>query len=433
MNLTIQVGGTSGAFDAVLFAVVYGSRLLYQLFLLKHRDTSGTKGDWHELLLVVGPKNALVVFTVAWLWHGVARNEWYYVGWFVFLLGIIARFLALRDLGKMYSLNVDIRSEHRLVRHGMYSLVRHPLYVAYVLDTLGVLLFLQTWYVWLVLATVVIGWAVRIPQEERTLRRTFGTEYEVYSAEVPGVNLILGVWRRASRRHRSPASADLRSPRIFAIKKASLSDAEKSEIEIHLAEYNALSEFQRDAKATFVKIAIYHNTGILVVLTWLLQNSSKSDSVVSRLMSVGYFWPLLFFLPVLNSVLIIASAYQAYSFFCVALHFAHMRRRLIELVGGNVLAYEEKFERFVGRVRQLSLLLDLMAAVVWFTVPVMLVGAITGVGVTTSGALDSPLSRWAFGLGVVASMAAFFYLGGLLVLMRQVGRANPKGGAADGG
>jgi hypothetical protein len=149
-------------------------------------------------------------------------------------------------------------------------------------------------------------------------------------------------------------------------------------------------------------------------------------------MSVGYFWPLLFFLPVLNSVLIIASAYQAYSFFCVALHFAQMRRRLIELVGSNVFAYEEKFEKFVGPVRQLSLLLDLMAAVVWFTVPVMLAGAIAGIGVTTSGALDSSLSRWAFGLGALASMSALFYLGGLLVLMRQVGRASPKEGEGDG-
>src|SRR5205085_266925 len=141
-------------------------------------------GDSRELFLVVIPKNILVALTVILLIVGVPWSSTFFFGWILFLIGIILRLLALRQLGPMYSLNVDIREHHRLVTSGAYSLVRHPLYLAYILDTLGILLFLQRWYLYLFIVPIIVGWLVRIPDEERDLLATFGKKYSDYAARV---------------------------------------------------------------------------------------------------------------------------------------------------------------------------------------------------------------------------------------------------------
>src|SRR5262249_38068224 len=161
--------------------------------------------------------------------------------------------------------------------------------------------------------------------------------------------------------------------------------------------------------------AIYHNTGIVVVVTWLLQNSGNKDGAVALLLKNGYFFPLMFGLPVLNAVLMIASAYQAYSFFCVALHFARMRRRLEDLLGNEVFAYEDKFARLVGSQRQLSLFLDVLAAIMWFIVPLLLGVGIAVVGPRQPGALATRLCKWSYGLGCGATLTALGYLLGLII------------------
>ena len=128
---------------------------------------------------------------------------------------------------------------------------------------------------------------------------------------------------------------------------------QQSEIEVHLSEYNALSQFQRDAKGTFVKIAMYHNTGIVIIVTWILKQSKDTIEVLSYIANSGYFLPIMFLLPVINSVLIIACSYQIYSFYCVALHFQSLRLRLNEILKNDVLKYEDKFGRLIGDQRQL--------------------------------------------------------------------------------
>jgi len=129
-----------------------------------------------------------------------------------------------------------------------------------------------------------------------------------------------------------------------------MKECEKSEIEVHLAEYNALSEFQRDAKSTFVKVAMYHNTGIVVIVTWMFKHYKDVANLLDNLNS-NFFIPVISILPVVNSVLIIGCAYQVYSFYCVAKHFQLLRKRLIDILGNNVLEYEDKFGRLFSRER----------------------------------------------------------------------------------
>lgn len=420
---------------AITFTLIYGIRLAYQAYLLRNRDRSGEHGDWGEILLVLVPKNLLVILTIYLLILGVPFNVFFVTGWTIFLFAIALRFVALYQLGPMYSLNVDIRREHKLITGGVFSVVRHPLYLAYILDTIGIVIFLQRWYFWIVVVFVVAGWLIRIRSEEATLREAFGNRYTEYMNRVPSLNIVAGTLRRFPKlRFKAHASGEesqgsgTPSPLVGPGRNhgSELSETQSGELEVHIAEYNALSEFQRDAKSTFVRVAMYHNTGIIVVTTWVLQQASTPGGVVSALTSSGYLLPVLFALPVVNAVLIVGCAYQVYSFFCVALHFQSLRSRLSELVGRDVLAYEDKFRGTGVHGRKLSLFLDVMAATMWFVIPVVL-AAVVAIGAPIWITCPTIYCRLAYWAGTTLSVVAIGYLIGVVIFMLRTLRAEGLG------
>src|SRR5260221_9342982 len=49
---------------------------------------------------------------------------------------LVVRNVAIRALGRFWSLQIEIRSEHQLVREGIYNYIRHPAYLAITLEVL---------------------------------------------------------------------------------------------------------------------------------------------------------------------------------------------------------------------------------------------------------------------------------------------------------
>lgn len=141
-------------------------------------------------------KNGLVAIAITLLVFGVQRNFLFFLGWAIFLFGISIRFVALKQLGPMYSSNVELRENHELIRTGIYSFVRHPLYFAYIVDTLGIVLFLQKAIFVPVLILVIFGIAKRIRNEEKSLERLLGQQYLDYEKEVPSLNLFSSVYKK---------------------------------------------------------------------------------------------------------------------------------------------------------------------------------------------------------------------------------------------
>ena len=73
---------------------------------------------------------------------------------------------------------VLIKADHRLVTHGPYRWVRHPLYGTGLSLFLAVGLMAASWFI--LLLTVIVGvlvLAVVIPAEERNLVEAFGDDY----------------------------------------------------------------------------------------------------------------------------------------------------------------------------------------------------------------------------------------------------------------
>jgi protein-S-isoprenylcysteine O-methyltransferase Ste14 len=185
-------------FFSALFIAIYGGKLLYQTYLLKNREKPKEKAEWAEFLLVVIPKNILVISTIILLALGVSKNFFFLVGWFVFLSAIVFRFVALKQLGSMYSLNIEIRENHKLIDSGIFSVIRHPLYLAYILDTLGIILFLQNIIFIPVIISIIIGVSIRIKNEEKRLEEVFGQQYLDYKKRTSAV-VPLALFRKGTK------------------------------------------------------------------------------------------------------------------------------------------------------------------------------------------------------------------------------------------
>jgi protein-S-isoprenylcysteine O-methyltransferase Ste14 len=118
----------------------------------------------------------------AWMaWSKIGLPDWTRwigVGVGVVCVGLI--YWLFSSIGTGITPTVATRAEHKLVTHGPYRWVRHPLY------TVGTTFFLSFGAIadnWFILSVAVISFillALRTPNEEAHLIEKFGDEYRAY-------------------------------------------------------------------------------------------------------------------------------------------------------------------------------------------------------------------------------------------------------------
>jgi protein-S-isoprenylcysteine O-methyltransferase Ste14 len=97
------------------------------------------------------------------------------------------------DLGRNWSISLQVRENHQLIKHGVYRWIRHPMYLALLTFALGQALVIPNWFVGPSDAIVmVVLVALRIGREEQMMREEFGQDYVTYSAK--SKRLIPGIW-----------------------------------------------------------------------------------------------------------------------------------------------------------------------------------------------------------------------------------------------
>jgi len=88
-----------------------------------------------------------------------------------------------RQLGKNWSVSLEIRREHKLVTDGLYKYVRHPMYLSFWLWAIAQFCLLPNWFAGLAgLVGVAILYFYRVDHEEAMMRATFGTSYDEYAS-----------------------------------------------------------------------------------------------------------------------------------------------------------------------------------------------------------------------------------------------------------
>jgi protein-S-isoprenylcysteine O-methyltransferase Ste14 len=97
------------------------------------------------------------------------------------------------DLGTNWSITLEVRESHRLVTEGIYRTIRHPMYSALLLYSLGQALVVPNWIAGPSYgAAMALLFALRLGPEERMMREEFGKEYEAYMGRTK--RLVPGVW-----------------------------------------------------------------------------------------------------------------------------------------------------------------------------------------------------------------------------------------------
>ena len=123
--------------------------------------------------------------------------RWSLLGLAGYIGSVVLRNAAIRTLGRFWSLHIEIRAEHVLVREGVYDFVRHPAYSAIMLEVLSIPLTVNSWWTMLFAGLTYIPMLVlRLNHEERALVEKFGGPYRQYQEEV---GALVPKWSRLQR------------------------------------------------------------------------------------------------------------------------------------------------------------------------------------------------------------------------------------------
>ncbi len=83
-------------------------------------------------------------------------------------------------LRKSYASTLIIWENHQLKTHGIYRLVRHPIYLGVILGSMGIAVYASSLYGFLIMSANVPVFLIRIKIEEKLLTKEFGDAYRMY-------------------------------------------------------------------------------------------------------------------------------------------------------------------------------------------------------------------------------------------------------------
>lgn len=114
----------------------------------------------------------------------------YHVAWFIRLAGAVVMVASLwlfwrshADLGKNWSVSLELRENHQLISNGVYRWVRHPMYASIWLWGLAQGMMLENWFVgWSVMPAFALMYFIRVPREERLMYDQFREDYLEYAS-----------------------------------------------------------------------------------------------------------------------------------------------------------------------------------------------------------------------------------------------------------
>ncbi|MCX7322463.1 MAG: protein-S-isoprenylcysteine O-methyltransferase [Hyphomicrobiales bacterium] len=167
----------------------------------KARRTATVKavGLSRERVLLAIATIGLFVVPLIWLVSGWPAALNYQLNYAAVVVGALVYLLSLwlfrrshKDLGRQWSASLEIRDSHRIVRGGVYRLIRHPMYASFWLWALAQACLLPNAMAAMAgLVAIAILFFTRIDHEERMLTEAFGDDYRAYMREtkriIPGI------------------------------------------------------------------------------------------------------------------------------------------------------------------------------------------------------------------------------------------------------
>ncbi|KAE9390940.1 hypothetical protein BT96DRAFT_925575 [Gymnopus androsaceus JB14] len=145
--------------------------------------------------------------------HAPATTHIFLVGFFLTLSGAYVRWSSYRALGPLFTFEVSIRDQHKLITTGPYSIVRHPGYTGVVCVFTGILLCIfgpGSWiyecgwwdlvsvkifamFIAAINASFVSLLLSRMGTEDKMMEKEFGLQWDAWAKNVP-YKLVPGIF-----------------------------------------------------------------------------------------------------------------------------------------------------------------------------------------------------------------------------------------------
>ena len=169
----------------LLFSSSIRRELIYGNFSDRKTDkqTQTKSGRLFYMVLLIGIVLSLWLSIYDYYHPIFDRAYWIaldYLGMVSMIAGVTLNFHAASILGEFYD-RLSISSNHKLIKTGIYKILRHPIYTSYYLLFSGFCVFFQSPLGLAVLTLVFfVSYSNRIRIEEKMLLETFGEEYRLY-------------------------------------------------------------------------------------------------------------------------------------------------------------------------------------------------------------------------------------------------------------
>ncbi|KAF9501970.1 hypothetical protein BDN71DRAFT_1485868 [Pleurotus eryngii] len=137
--------------------------------------------------------------------YRIALSPAFFWGILICVFGGFIRYRSYAALGPMFTFEVAIRDNHKLITHGPYAYIRHPGYIGVPLTVLGIAIYHASPGSWfrecdvlrtrggmaavvvfgVLMSLIISGLMKRVEKEDEMLRTKFGKQWDEWAERVP--------------------------------------------------------------------------------------------------------------------------------------------------------------------------------------------------------------------------------------------------------
>src|SRR3989344_6445503 len=171
---------------SVFVILVASVKIWESFFTSKEKDARKYHGDWTLILTALLYFVAGIVIVLEFFIINRKLNLYFVIiGSAIFLSAILLRRWGIKTLGNQWAIHVagpsKLNNELTLITTGPYKYVRHPIYLSYILDLMGLAVAFSAFYaLFFVIIINVPSYILRSLFEEKSALKRFGQQYSEY-------------------------------------------------------------------------------------------------------------------------------------------------------------------------------------------------------------------------------------------------------------
>lgn len=169
--------------EMIILRVYYGRKARQNREGVEHKESNANLSV--GALLGFGYISAMIIYIIhpsLFHWAAISLPNWvHWLGAFITVGNVLFLWWVQWALDVQFDGTLHTQEDHKLIQHGPYQWVRHPMYTVFFLMGLGWFLLTANWFVGVPLMIGIVFVVLsRVKNEEDGLIELFGDEYQNY-------------------------------------------------------------------------------------------------------------------------------------------------------------------------------------------------------------------------------------------------------------